>query len=301
LLLAAAAGLIAAVAHGQPSTIHAQSQYKTVSVRYKFRVGEVLYFRGETIVTGSFTGAPGVPAVPVSTQSETAYHETVVEVNADDGVATLEVSMDGVSTEDNGTEATYTDAQMAQLRDMGSIRVSPTGRVLSSRLKTFGGVGIAGIASLNTGLISALPAVPFNRVKVGDTWDGTLDAGKVVSTELAGFEAPIEYTLFDLTKFGSDNIAAVSEKVTGTFNPTVKPTDRMQISDKLDGVGTLQFDMDAGIIHIWTTSMAITLTFTPTPNAPANMTQIVGKLNMSTKLACLIGAAPAPAPAAPAQ
>jgi len=197
---------------------------------------------------------------------EMVYRQTVKDVRASDGAATLVGKYENMTMTMNG-HALPGNPMMGFLK-MDFIRVMlPTGKLLSFRLD--GGTTAAKMPDIDLPAMGMnLPAtLPTGAVKVGDTWDtGTDVSRKMTGSGMPGVQMTFHSTLMGLDKTEGTTIASIGQiqrAAMGIKSPASSPAD-FNMTGAVAGTGTTKFDVEAGAIA----SMDMTATMHSTTLLP---------------------------------
>lgn len=232
-----------------------------VTLRYKFTPGEVLRYKMTMDMATAMSGLPGTtppPTTPMKTHMEMVYRQTVMDVRASDGAATLAGKYESLSTTMNGSPMPGNPMLNAMKGSFTTV-MSPTGKMLSFKVgdrATSPGVPGMSMPKMGENMPSYLPDGP---VKVGDTWDTVVDLSRMMAAGSApGMQVAFHSTLTGLDASGGTTVASISQTQQAKMDfksPASSPT-AFSMTGDVAGTGTTRFDVDAGAIA----SMDMTMT-----------------------------------------
>ena len=275
---------------------------QAVTLRYKFAPGQIHRYKLNMDMDGQmFMGQAGT-AMPLKTSMHMVMKQTVKDVRASDGAATLAYQIEDSHVFTNGKEITMPAAQQAQMKKPYTIVMLPTGKMLSMDMPALAGSAMPGM-DLTKGMFNSTAFMPEAPVKVGDTWKGTA-ASPAVGTDMT-----FTSTLTSVDQKNGATLATIGQTQSGLLNMTMSKgmPMTMKMVGKITGSGTQIFDADAGAIASTTgtsdTDMTMTFEKPATGDLPPGVPQGM-KMQMKTTVTMqlLADAAPAattPAPAAP--
>ncbi len=268
------------------------SAAKPVTLRLKFTPGQTLYYSMITDTNGALLTGQSGAGMPIQVHMQMLMHQTVKDVRASDGAATMEIGLDTMSMGMNGRTFPMPPDKLAQMKTIGTMTILPTGKTLS--FTPSAGLGamapMPGMDLSHTNPMGSLGQLPDASVKVGDTWKSAVAMGMMGTQVAAGF------TLSGVDTMGGKTIALIKQTMNGTFDTSAASRAAapapagMAMKGSVEGTGTLRFDVDAGAVAGQTSHANITMTMTP-PGATA-------PLNMQMKMTSTLRRASAPAPTA---
>lgn len=269
-----------------------------VTLRFKFSPGQTLYYQMTTDTDG-VVQSPQLPTpMPIKNHIVMLLHQTVKDVRASDGAATMESGLDSMTFSMNGQTFPMPKDKMAQMKNIGTTLILPNGKVLSftPNPALAGATAMPGMDMSHSNALSSLGQLPDVPLKAGDSWKSAVAMGMLGTQIASGFAL----TSVDVTD--GKTIATVGQTIDGTFNTATanaaaasSPLGAMTMQGKVNGTGTLRFDTDAGALEGATSNLTMAMTMTP-KGATQGM-QMQMKVATSMKRA----AAPAPASAATVQ
>lgn len=267
-----------------------------VTLRLKFTPGQTLYYTMTVDTDGMMQMGQTGAGMPLKTHATMLMHQTVKDVRATDGAATIDTSIDSETMAMNGRTFPVPPDQLAKMKSVGTIVILPTGKTLSfmpnPALANSGAMPGMSMNQANSfGTTGQFPDAP---VKAGDTWKSAVTMG------MMGMQAAANSTLTGVDTTGGKSVALINSTITGTFGMAgekgagAAPMG-MKIQGKINGTGTLHFDVDAGAVESQTGQSNITLSMMP-QGATAPM-----KMRMKATTTMQRTTAPAPASAAAVQ
>ena len=298
--LLAAAVLLAV----SPLTAHAQtatpvpaspalaSAAQPLTLRLKFTPGQTLYYSMTTDTNGTMLTGQSGAGMPIQIHMQMLMHQTVKEVRASDGAATIDVGIDTMSMGMSGQTMPIPSEKMAQMKTIGTMVILPTGKTVSftpsSALSTSG--PMPGMDLSHTNAMGSMGQFPDAPVKIGDTWKSAIAAG------MMGMQVASAFSLTSLDTADGKTVAIIHQTTNGTFGgpgadgATAPGPVGMKMSGTVKGTGTLRFDVDAGTVLGQTSQADVAMTMTP-PGATEPM-------KMQMKAHSTLARASAPAPVA---
>lgn len=298
--LLAAAVLLAV----SPLTAHAQtatpvpaspalaSAAQPLTLRLKFTPGQTLYYSMTTDTNGTMLTGQSGAGMPIQIHMQMLMHQTVKEVRASDGAATIDVGIDTMSMGMSGQTMPIPPEKMAQMKTIGTMVILPTGKTVSftpsSALSTSG--PMPGMDLSHTNAMGSMGQFPDAPVKIGDTWKSAIAAG------MMGMQVASAFSLTSLDAADGKTVAIIHQTTNGTFggpgaDGAAAPGPMgMKMSGTVKGTGTLRFDVDAGTVLGQTSQADVAMTMTP-PGATEPM-------KMQMKAHSTLARASAPAPVA---
>ena len=247
-----------------------------VLLRLKFTPGQVTRTKVTMDMDYTVSGLPGAAAPTAMKMHMAQVLSRTVQSVAADGAATLLVHQEsGETTLSVNGKAQALPADASAPRDVMTLVMTPTGKVVSSQM-----LGAAGAESPMQGMdMSKMQGMqgrldfPDAPVNVGDSWKGTAALDKIFgATALSGMTASMAMQS-TLTSVSPAGIASINQTLIGTFGGGASPGGHaFQMDGTMSGAGTYSFDtaagQDAGYTGAYTLNFAIT---TPQMANPLNM------------------------------
>lgn len=262
-----------------------------VTLRLKFTPGQIQYYTMTTDTNGTILTGQSGAGMPIQVHMQMLMHQTVKEVRAADGAATVDVGIDTMSMGMNGQTFPMPPEKMAQMKSIGTMTILPTGKTLSFTPSP--GLSAAGqmpgMDLSHANALGSLGAFPDSPLKAGDTWKSAVAAG------MMGMQVASTFSLTSLDTAGGKTIAVIHQTTGGEFGApgadgAAAPVPAgMKMVGTVKGTGTLRFDVDAGAVEGQTSQANITMTMTP-PGATAPM-----KMQMKARSTLARASAPTPA------
>ncbi len=234
----------------------------TATLRYKFTPGQVHRYKMTTNVVGTMMTGQSGAGFPLNMASQIIMKQTVKDVRAADGAATIAVEVESMRFALNGNEQTVPDAQQAAMKKPSTVVMLPTGKVLSMTLPDTPGTPMASMDfSKNFSSMSA--AFPDGPLKVGDTWKGTVAVPGMDGTSLI-----YDSTLTSLTGDGDTARANFDQKISGTLGMTLAKgmPMAMKMAGTSQGTGKMVFNTALGAVENMTNDSSINLSVDSKPN-----------------------------------
>jgi hypothetical protein len=262
-----------------------------VTLRLKFTPGQTLYYSMTADTDGTiFMGQTGAE-MPLKNHIEMLLHQTVKDVRASDGAATIDTGVDSMTMSMNGQSFPLPPDQLAKMKSVGTVVLLPTGKTLSfTPNPALGGAAVPGMDMSHANPLGSLGQFPDAPVKAGDTWKSAVAMG------MMGAQVAAEFTLTSLDTTGGKTIALLNQTINGTFdtssaNGAAAPTPTgMKMKGSVAGKGTLHFDVDAGAVVDQTSQANITMSVMP----PGTTAPVKVQIKMNSTMT----RASAPVPAA---
>ena len=271
---------------------------QTVTLRLKFTPGQTLYYAMTTDTDSAIPTGPSGASVPLKNHMVILMHQTVKDVRASDGAATINSGIDSMTLSMNGQTFPMPQEQVAKMKALGTTLVLPTGKVLSFTPNPALGASLPGMDMSKTNAFGSMGQLPDAPVKVGDTWKSAVTAA------LAGAQIASGFTLTSIDSTGGKTVAVITQTTDGTFNAAAKTAPAapagMNVQGNMKGTGTLRFDVGAGSMESLTSQMDMTMSMGPKDAATGKQMQIPMKITVTMNRAQVPTGAPAAA-APPAQ
>lgn len=261
-----------------------------VTLRLKFTPGKTTYYTLKTDTRGTMQMPQGL--MPMNMHMTMTLHQTVKDVRAADGAATIDTGFDAMEMKMNGQTFPIPSEQLTKMKFVGTALILPTGKTLSFTLNpNLGAPSLPGMDLSKMNAMSSLGQFPDGPIKPGDAWKSAVSLG------MMGAQVASDFTLTSVDTSGTAPIAVIAQTTKGTFDmsgangATPAPPNGMKMSGTVNGTGTLRFDVNAGAVENQTSAADITLNMT-LPGAAAPM-------KMQMKVTSTMQHTDAPAPAAP--
>ncbi len=266
------------------------------TLHYKFVAGQVHRYKLTTNMVGTMMTGQSGAGIPLDTATQIVMKQTVKDVRATDGAATLVTEIESMRVAMNGKEQPVPEAQQAAMKKPFTQVMLPTGKVLSVTLPDTPGMAMPGM-DLSKSFSSMSVAFPDGPLKAGETWKGTVAVPGMEGTNLN-----YDSTLTSLTGDGDEARANVDQKIDGTLGMTMSKgmPMAMKLAGTILGTGSMIFNTAQGALESMTNDSTIdmTMTFKPTPGqaTPPGMPNGM-KMQMRQKVTMerLPDVAPAPA------
>ena len=201
----------------------------SVTLRYKFRTGQVLNYRLSMDTNGTVT-TPSGSGIPIKQHMDMALHQTVKSVSPTDGAATVTTQIDSLSMTLNGQNMQIPAQVQQQVKQAVTTTMTPTGKVTAFKTPS-GATGIVPGMNFNPMDMQNLRALPDGPVKTGDIWNSTFQAP-------SGFlDAYSKYTLNDVSNTNGKSIASIGQKLYAEIKP-MKTTAATAAGPKITGLIT---------------------------------------------------------------
>ena len=234
-----------------PLSAHAQAAPATpltpapaaqaVTLRYKFVPGQVHRYKFNIDMDGTMPSPMGGAGAPLQMTMRMTLKQTVKDIRASDGAATISSQIEDAHTSVNGKETALPQAQADQMKKPYVMVMLPTGRVLSVDMPAMGG-GLPGM-DFSKGMFTSMAALPDGPVKVGDTWKGS------GGMPTAGMQMTFTSTLNSLSQTGP-TLATIAQQQAGVIDMALSqgmPV-AMKMTGTITGSATQVFDADAGAL-----------------------------------------------------
>lgn len=293
----AAAALLAVF----PSVAHAQAAPAApapITLRLKFTPGQTLYYSLVSDTNGTVLMGQSGAGMPLQVHTQVLMHQTVKNVRASDGAATLDVGIDSMSMGMNGKAFPMPADKLGQMKTLGTLLLLPTGKTLSFTPSAAMGAAtppMPGMDMSHMSPMSGLGQLPEAPIKAGDTWKSAIAMSMIGAQVAAGF------TLTGVDTTGGKTVATIAQTTSGTFDTaaaadgaTAPASAGMAMTGTVSGTGTLRFDVAAGTVAGQTSRTSITMTMTP----PGATEPVDVRMNVRSTLARASAPAPTTDPAA---
>lgn len=268
------------------------SAAQPLTLRLKFTPGQTLYYSMTTDTNGTMLTGQSGAGMPIQVHMQMLMHQTVKEVRASDGAATIDVGIDTMSMGMSGQTMPIPSEKMAQMKTIGTMVILPTGKTVSftpsSALSALG--PMPGMDLSHTNAMGSMGQFPDAPVKIGDTWKSAIAAG------MMGMQVASAFSLTSLDAADGKTVAIIHQTTNGTFGgpgadgAAAPGPVGMEMSGTVKGTGTLRFDVDAGTVLGQTSQADVAMTMTP-PGATE-------PIKMQMKAHSTLARASAPAPVA---
>lgn len=255
---AAALAALPLTAGAQAPTPPAAPAASAVTLRYKFAPGQVHRYKVTMNMAGTMLTGQSGAGFPINTATQIVMKQTVKDVRATDGAATIVTEIESMRVAMNGNEQPISDAQQAQMKKPFTQVMLPTGKVLSMKMPDMPGAGMPGM-DFSKSFSSFSVAFPEGPLKAGDTWKGSVAVPSMEGTNLT-----YDYTLTSLTGEGDAARANVDQKISGTLGMTLSQgmPMGMTMAGTVNGTGMMVFNTALGAIENVTNDSAINTTVT---------------------------------------
>jgi hypothetical protein len=305
-LIAFGPAMLAADPPAAPATPTAAAAAQAYTLRYKFKTGDVSYYK-MTMDSNGTLGGPGGTSIPVKLHMLFFYHQTVSAVAAD-GTATLTTKFDSadLSSMMGGQATPGSDATVAELKSRTlTTTVSPTGKTTAVKTDGADGAASQGLDFSKMANFQGASLLPDAPVKAGDIWKSTIDLSSAMGTQIAGLQATVQSTLASVDMAAGKAVATINQTTAGQIDPADSAVMGMQMSvaGKVNGTGVIKFDTDSGFLVSQTATTSLNLTLTPKgdPGAAGGAGPIPVQFQIITDLEKVdASAVPKTAPTAPA-
>lgn len=262
-----------------------------VTLRLKFTPGKTTYYTLTTDTDGTMQMPQG--AMPLKNHITMTLHQTVKDVRASDGAATIETGIDSMTMSMNGQPMPMPPDKAAQMKALGTLLILPTGKTLSfTPNPDLGAPAMPGMDMSKINAMGSLGQFPDAPVKPGDAWKTAVSMG------MLGAQVASDFTLSSVDTTGASPIAVITQVTKGKFDlPSADGAapaamGGMKMAGDVNGTGTLRFDTTAGAVDSQTSKADITMNMT-LPNATEPM-------ELQMKIRSTMKRAPAPAGASDA-
>ncbi len=273
------------------------------TLRYKFTPGQTLAYKLTMDASGTITGGPGGQSIPLQQHMTMTFHQTVSDVRATDGVATVVTKFDTMDATLNGQPLTNINAQTGPLKDGITATISPTGKTLSVKAN---GADAAnppmGMDFSKLGTFQGTAQLPDAAVSIGDNWKGTMDLTSALGSQMSGVQAALSSTLNGVNTTDGKTIAGIGQTTTATINSPGGDAAPMKSEGSMTGTGTLKFDMDGGSVISQVNAAKLDMTLTPKAAAgaaPSGPLHLNFQINSDLERTDAAAAPAAPAPTTP--
>lgn len=268
----------------------------TATLRYKFAPGQVHRYKLTTNMVGTMLTGQSGAGFPLNTATQIIMKQTVKDVRASDGAATIETEIESMRLAMNGKEQPMPDAQQAAMKKPITQVMLPTGKVLSMKMPDTPGMSMPGM-DFSKSFSSLSVAFPDGPLKAGEDWKNTISAPGMEGTTLN-----YDSTLTSLTGDGDAARANIDQKIGGTLGMTLSQgmPMGMTMAGTVNGTGTMAFNTAQGVVENLSNDSSIDMTMTfkakpgqaPPPGMPNGMKM---QMRQKTTMELLPDAAKAPA------
>ena len=275
------------------------------TLRYKFKQGDVSYYKLTMDMNGVIGGGPNGQSFPLKQHMEFVYHQTVTGVNTADGAATVTTGFDTLSVLMNGQPLPNADAMLQQMKSRTiTTTITPTGKPSSVKVDGPDGA-MPGMDFSKMANFQGAAQLPAGPVRVGDTWKGLVDVNGALTPQMPGMQATVASTLDGVDSSTGKSVASINQVTKATFDSASLPgaAAGMGVAGGVNGTGILKFDADAGAVVSQTSTSTLDMTMTPKAGTTTGMTgpmkiqfQISTDLEKTTAAAA-VAAPPAVSPA----
>lgn len=269
-----------------PAAIAPMAAAQGVTLRLKYSLGQSLYYRLVTDMDGTILTGQSGAGMPIKQHMEMLMRQTVKDVRATDGAATIDTGIDSMTMTMNGQSMPMPADKMAQMKTVGTFVILPTGKSLSFKPSAaLANAALPGMDLTKMNSMSSLGQLPDGPVKPGDSWKSAISMGMLGSSMAAHF------VLDSVDTTGGKNIAVVNQTTDGLFDTSTSKSGGpmgLKMTGHITGSGVLRFDVDGGAIDSQTSKADITMNMTP-PGAAMPM-------KMQMKMSSTLTRASAPPP-----
>lgn len=282
--------VVPTLAQAAPATAAAPVAPATagVTLRYKFTPGQSRVYKFSMDAGGTLTGGPGGQAIPIQQHMEAVMRQTVKDVRASDGAATIQMAYDSLTMTMNGQPL---PAQAGEgMKKIGTMLMMPTGKVLSFTPPDGSNAAMMGnmngmFQNMNQGTF------PDGPVKAADKWDSKADVSALgVKIAASNTVASADANAAHYTTVMKGTMDSAS-----TTTPSPLP---LTLAGTIDGTSDQTFDVAAGALASQTGTVSMDLTMTPKPGQNAGA-PAMGPMKMKMKITTHMDQVPdAPKPTA---
>lgn len=281
-LLAAVPAAVPAIPLAQrPPTMPAAPAAATtgagVLLRYKFTPGQSRAYKFSMDSNGLLMGGPtGGQGFPIKQHMEAVMRQTVKDVRASDGAATIQIGYDSMTMTMNG-QAMPAQAPGA-MTQVGTIVMTPAGKVVSFTAPNGAGGGPLGnmnsmFQNMNQGTF------PEGAVKAADKWDSKADLAAL------GMKMAASNTVVSADANAAHYTTALKGTLDSSGSTTPSPLP-LTLAGTIDGTSDQTFDVAAGALKSQSGTVSMDLTMTPKPGqgAPAGAGPMKMKMKVTTHM-----------------
>lgn len=235
----------------------------TATLRYKFAPGQVHRYKMTTNMAGTMMTGQSGAGMPLNTATQIIMKQTVKDVRATDGAATIVVEIESMRVALNGQEQPMPAAQQAAMKKPFTQVMLPTGKVLSMKMPEMPRMSLPGM-DFSKSFSSMSVAFPDGPLKPGEDWKSTITAPGMEGTNLN-----YDSTLTSITGDGDTARANIDQKIGGTLGMTLSQgmPMGMTMAGTINGTGAMVFNTAAGAVESLTndSNINMTMTFKPKP------------------------------------
>lgn len=230
----------------------------TATLRYKFAPGQVHRYKMTTNMAGTMMTGQSGAGIPLNTATQIIMKQTVKDVRATDGAATMVIEIESMRVAMNGQEQPMPAAQQAAMKKPFTQVMLPTGKVLSMKMPDMPGMSLPGM-DFSKSFSSMSVGFPEGPLKPGEDWKSTISAPGMEGTNMT-----YDSTLTSLTGDGDMARANIDQKIGGTLGMTLSQglPMGMTMAGTVNGTGTMVFNTAAGAVESMTNDSNINLTMT---------------------------------------
>jgi len=236
-----------------------------VLLRYKFHKGDRYRYKMSMDNIGNVTA--GTMTVPMKQHMEIGMTQTVTDIDAATGNATIQVQLTSFDMQMNGKAQPLPPAVLEPLKKASQIVMSPSGKVVTADVPAAGAAmgGQSPWASMQS-----TPVLPEQAVKPGDSWE------QVQQIPGMGMSVRIPMVYTGVIGRGGHTLARINQSMNIDMKGDQAGGTAMPVAQigTMKGTGSQLFDIDLGLpvsqemtMHMDTT-MAIPNA--PRPGAPGN-------------------------------
>lgn len=220
----------------------------TVTLRYKFTPGQVHRYKVTINMVGTMMTGQSGAGFPINTATQFVLKQTVKDVRATDGAATISTEIESTRFAMNGQEQTVPDAQQTAMKKPTTLLLLPTGKVLPTPAADTPELSMSAM-DFSKAFLNLITVLPEGPVKAGDTWESTL-----ATPGMAGSDLKFASTLTALTGEGDAARASIDQKINGVLQsmPGQPMPMGIKITGTITGTGTVVFNTAAGLVESMT-------------------------------------------------
>lgn len=263
-----------------------------VLLRYKFTPGQSRVYKFSMDSDGTLMGGPGGQGFPIKQHMEAVMRQTVKDVRASDGAATIQVGYDSMTMTMNGQPLPPQSA--AAVKQIGTIVMTPAGKVLSFTGANGASAGPFGnMNSMFQNMNSS--TFPDGPVKAADKWDSKVDMAAL----------GMKMTASNTVASADAGAAHYTTVLNGTFDTAAVPPSKdapvlpLTLAGTISGTSDQTFDVSAGAVKSQTGTASLDLTMNPKQGQGAGAAPAMGPMKMKMKITTHLDLMPdAPKPTA---
>ena len=290
----AAVPAIHTLAQDAPAAVPTAPAAAGVTLRYKFTPGQTRVYKFSMDSDGTLMGGPGGQAFPIKQHMDAVMRQTVKDVRASDGAATIQVGYDSMQMTMNGQPMPMPPQTADAMKQAVTIVMTPAGKLVSMTSAAGANGGMMGnmnsmFQNMNT---SALPDGP---VKANDKWDSKTDMVAL------GMKMTASNTVTSLDA-GAAHFTTVLKGTMDTGASTTPTPLPLNLAGTIDGTSDQTFDVNAGALNSQTGTANMDVTMTPKQAQAAGAAPTMGPMKMKMTITTHMDLQPdAPKPTAAAR